>query len=212
MKSVSVNISLKLFRPNWRKIIYKYSENWTKYDLIWCKQSVRSPAVNLVVTGYQFQQREKKLNNDYSLHSTDWPFYKQLNFCNLGGHEAAERSEQLIYWSSRQLDQGCITHPNPPDDGWSAAGNERLYQGALSPSSRSRQARFLSNCIGFSNFLFQDEWIEILRWGEGLLIVCNPGVIITYDPFSIFVPTRAGYYSQSTAASSPKTLWICGKS
>lgn len=55
----------------------------------------------------------------------------------------------------------------PSDDGWRAAGNERRYQAALSSSSRSRRARFLSNCIGFSNFLFQDEWMEIPRGGGG---------------------------------------------
>lgn len=105
----------------------------------------------------------------------------------------AERAAAVIYcWSSRQFDR---EGERPPDDGWRAAGNERLYQAALSCSSRSRQARFLSNCIGFSNFLFQDEWIEILKEEEeeeGSLIVCDPGVIITYDPFSIwgFFPRR----------------------
>jgi len=35
--------------------------------------------------------------------------------------------------------------------------------------------------------------------GGGGLIVCNPGVIITYDPFSILGSSRrAGCYSQST--------------
>lgn len=72
--------------------------------------------------------------------------------------------------------------PSPPDDGWSAARKRSPLSGRIIPRSRSRQARFLSNCIGFSNFLFWDEWIEIL---VVLLIVCGPAVIITYDPFSI---------------------------
>lgn len=110
---------------------------------------------------------------------------KQSKLCNLKVAEATS-------WPSRRshcshLLERPTTWPGerPPDDGWCAAGNERLYQAALSSTSRSRQARFLSNCIGFSNFLFQDEWMEILR-GEGVgVIVYNPVVIITYDPFSI---------------------------
>lgn len=36
----------------------------------------------------------------------------------------------------------------PVDDGWNRAGNQQPYQVALSHSSRSRQARFLSKPIG----------------------------------------------------------------
>lgn len=111
-------------------------------------------------------------------------FYEQLNFVTSAAEATRRRSQQLDRCSHLLEQQTVWPGEQPPDDGWSAAGNERLYQAALSSSSRSRQARFLSNCIGFSNFLFQDKWIEILRGGEGL-IVCNPGVIITYDPFSI---------------------------
>ncbi len=106
------------------------------------------------------------------------------NFVTSAVEAVRRRSEQLNCCSHLLEQQTAWPGEQPPDDGWRAAGNERLYQAALSSSSRSRQARFLSNCIGFSNFLFQDKWIEILR-GEGVLIVCNPGVIITYDPFSI---------------------------
>lgn len=110
---------------------------------------------------------------------------KQSKLCNLKVAEATSWPSLRSHCSHLLERPTSWPGERPPDDGWCAAGNERLYQAALSSTSRSRQARFLSNCIGFSNFLFQDEWMEILR-GEGVgVIVYNPGVIITYDPFSI---------------------------
>lgn len=102
---------------------------------------------------------EEELNNRHTLCSADGAFLKQLNFITSAMKTMRRRSEQRTAWPGEQ----------PPDDGWRTAGNERLYQAALSSSSRSRQARFLSNCIGFSNFLFQDEWMEILTGVAGLL-------------------------------------------
>lgn len=96
-------------------------------------------------------------------------FNKQLNFAT-SAVEATRRPGERLNCCSHLLEQQTAwPGVQPPDDGWRAAGNEHLYQAALSSSSRSRQARFLSNCIGFSNFLSQDKWIEILR-GEGRLL------------------------------------------
>lgn len=134
------------------------------------------------------QRHEKRLNKQPGP-----AFYKQLNFCNLGS--GASSSSIGTAWPP----------PRPlQDDGWSAAGNKRLYQAALSPSSRSRQARFLSNCIGFSNFLFQDKWIEILK-GGGCLLSATRGWLLLMIHLVFLSQLAAGYYSQS----SPfwQTLW-----
>lgn len=51
-----------------------------------------------------------------------------------GGHEAVASSTGAA--------------DEPADDGWNRAGNQKPYQVALSHSSRSRQARFLSKPAG----------------------------------------------------------------
>lgn len=115
------------------------------------------------------KSREKELNNCHTLCSAHGAFSKQLNFITSPMEAMRQRSEQLNCYSHLLEQQTAWPGEQPPDDGWRTAGNERLYQAVLSSSSRSRQARFLSNCIGFSNFLFQDEWMEILRGVVGLL-------------------------------------------
>lgn len=105
--------------------------------------------------------------------STQWAFYKQLNFVTSAVEATRRRSAAVIYWSSRQLDQGSNPRMTDGARPETSAFIRPHYPPAADPDRPDFYRTVLDLVISFSKTNGLRYW-----GGRGGLLSATPGWLL----------------------------------